>query len=610
MKITVDQIGYLPEAAKIAVADHEGPFYLENELTGEKSAVPVSVRSMGKDETAGETVWQLDFSDLREPGCYLLKDAEGNASQTFKVEPHLYKTVKNALLKAFYFQRCGMELEKEYASVYTHPACHEGGSLLYEDQKITLDIQGGWHDAGDFGRYVSAGAVAVAHLLYAYELFPEAFEETVNIPESGNGMPDVLNECRYELEWMLQMQREDGGVYHKQTTFVHADFIMPQEDREQLYIFPVSSMATGDFAALMCLAARVYKEFDPAFARDCMHAGVAAGMWLLENPDNTNFKNPEGSNTGEYDDDDDRDERMWAFAELIRTDLEVRNAGDHSLMSGVRNNLSRQARYKQAFEQMTKEYLEMDAKRLDKGMIVDGFGWTDCGLFAMIAAIFDRSMTVDQNLVSQLRKRLYEKAELLCKVQEENGYHVAMGMKDFCWGSNMVVHNRAGLLIVASLSLNEELEMDEKGVSRDATGLVKVVEYGVIRKDETPRLSDEERSRMEDSIAHYEACAKEQVHYILGRNANDISYITRFGGHAFNNPHNRPSACDHIDAAIPGQVSGGPCYPPMDAAAKEKVPEGAAPQKCYVDDIGSYSTNEIAIYWNSTALFTFAYLDL
>ncbi len=610
MKITVDQVGYLPEAAKIAVADGEGNFYLENELTGKKVDIPISISAMGEDPTAGEKVWQLDFSSLKEPGCYLIRDEQGNRSHTFKVEPHLYKTVKNALLKAFYFQRCGMELEEKYASVYTHPACHEGTSVLLEDQNVTLDIQGGWHDAGDFGRYVSAGAVAVAHLLYAYELFPEAFEETVNIPESGNGIPDILNECRYELEWMLQMQRGDGGLYHKQTTFCHAPFIMPQEDQEQLYIFPVSSMATGDFAALMCLASRVYKEFDPSFARDCFHAAVEAGMWLLENPDNTDFKNPEGSNTGEYNDEDDTDERMWAFAELLRTDLEVRNNGDHSLMAGVRNNLSRQARYKKALKDAVDTYIAMDVKRMAEGEIVDGFGWTDCSLFAVTAVLFDRAMTVDVQIRNTLRELLYKKADALVKMQQEAGYKVAMSMIDYCWGSNMVVNNRAGLFILAALSLQEELEMDEKGVSLDPTGLVKVVEYGVIRKDETPSLSEEEKERMREKIATYEACAREQAHYILGRNANNISYVTRFGENAFCHPHNRPSSCDGIEAAIPGQVSGGPCYPPKDEAACRQIPEGTAPQKCYVDDENSYSTNEIAIYWNSSALFAFAYLDL
>nr|MCR4587815.1 glycoside hydrolase family 9 protein [Lachnospiraceae bacterium] len=473
-----------------------------------------------------------------------------------------------------------------------------------------LDIQGGWHDAGDFGRYVSAGAVAVAHMLYAYELFPEAFEDTVNIPESGNGVPDLLNECRYELEWMLQMQREDGGVYHKQTTFCHAPFIMPEEDKEQMMVFPVSSMSTGDFAGVMCLASRVYKEFDPSFARDCMHAAVEAGMWLMEHPENTDFKNPDGCNTGEYGDEDDRDERMWAFAELIRTDLEVRNSGDHSLMAGVRNKLSRQARYKQNLEEITKAFLADDRKTMEKGQIIDGFGWTDVSLFAVIAAVFDRNMTLDRALTQALKERLYEKAEALCALQESAGYHVAMGVKDFCWGSNMVVSNRGGLFIIAALALQEELDLDRMGSSGDAGGLVKVVEYGVIRKDEPVHFTQEEIDARKAKIARYEAAAREQAHYLLGRNAKDTSYITRFGGNAFGKPHNRPSACDGIEGAIPGQVSGGPCCPPMDAAARKLIPEGTAPQKCYADVEESYSTNEVAIYWNSSALFLMSYLDL
>ena len=87
------------------------------------------------------------------------------------------------------------------------------------------------------------------------------------------------------------------------------------------------------------------------------------------------------------------------------------------------------------------------------------------------------------------------------------------------------------------------------------------------------------------------------------------SYVTGFGTHAFRNPHNRVTACDGIDEPIPGEVSGGPSYPPLDPRGEELVPKGSAPQYCYADHVDCYSLNEITIYWNSSAVFAAAYFD-
>ena len=147
-----------------------------------------------------------------------------------------------------------------------HDICHTAEAKIYNGEG-TVDVTGGWHDAGDYGRYITAGACACAQLLYAYKLFPKAFDGLdLNIPESGSGVPDILSECRYELEWMLKMQREDGAVYHKVTTMRHAPFIMPEDDKEQLFVFPISSMATADLCAVCALAAGIFRPFDKAFS--------------------------------------------------------------------------------------------------------------------------------------------------------------------------------------------------------------------------------------------------------------------------------------------------------------------------------------------------------
>ncbi len=569
--ITLNETGYLPEAVKIAVSDSASQFRVKDMAEERYMKCNVRVKECGFDETSGGNVWQLDFTELNEPGIYAIEASDGEISCTFKIEHNVYRSLKNAMIKALYFQRCGIDLEEKYAGPYSHKACHLGKTKLFGNERTEFNITGGWHDAGDFGRYASPAAVSLAHLLYAYELFPEAFREDINIPESGNGIPDLLNECRYELDWLIMQQAPDGGVYHKQTTMHHADFIMPENDSAQMVMLPVSSLATADFAAVMCLASRIYENTDPYFAREALHAAAAAGQWLIDNPENTDFRNPEGCNTGEYNDDDDTDERLWAFAELLRTDKDVKNENDHSMTSGMIQSSGRYDIYRRKTEELFDRYRKKSV-HADGRAVDDGFGWSDVSSLAIIALVFDGDSGKGNPVIDKALNMLYERADAFLDMQHNSGYNVAMTAEDFVWGSNMVVTNRSDLLICASLAAMTAGDGNDKA-------------------------------------AEYEAAALEQLHYICGRNAMDVSYVTGFGEHAFMHPHNRTCASDGIERPIPGEVSGGPCHPPVDERAKELVPAGTAPMKCYADDDMCYSLNEIAIYWNTSAIFTAAYFD-
>lgn len=421
--IALNQTGYLPEAEKKAVLTKGKRFWV---LDGNNQAVLEKEASwFGFDEASGDEVAIADFSEIRSPGRYRLRDEIGEESYTFEISDRIYQALQKDLLKAFYYQRCGCALEERYAGVYTHPVCHTQKALLWEDNAVSKEVSGGWHDAGDYGRYISPAAVAVAHLLYAFKLFPESFRESINIPESGNGVPDILNECRYELEWMLKMQQEDGGAYHKLTSAMHADFIMPQEDTSQFYLFPVSSMATADYAASMALASGVYRAYDKDFADRLLQAAVSAWGWLEAHPEYVGFHNPSDCNTGEYDDDCDKDERLWAAAELY---LET---GEET--------------YRKALEALSRESLGKT-----------DFGWTDVsGLASMAVLAADYLQTarkaVPENLLKDFRETVLAEAGRLAGQSQACGYLVAMAPEDYVWGSNMVVLNRGMLLALAAL---------------------------------------------------------------------------------------------------------------------------------------------------------------
>lgn len=541
MGIYVNQVGYLPNAEKAAVSTFPCNFQLICADT-QHSIFDGTTSPAKEDACAGENVYSIDFSCIHTPGRYYILAGNGEKSHTFQIDDHVYDELKMNLMKAFYYQRCGCSLKSEHAGIYTHDACHTAPSIFLEDyiskapDPERFDMTGGWHDAGDFGRYTSPGAVALGHLLYAYELFPESLQMNLNIPESGGALPDFLSECLYELKWMLKMQDPSGGCYHKLTSFNHIDLIMPEEDHAQFMIYPISSMATADFAAVMALASRIYKDWLPNFAADALAAARRAWSWLETNP-YVGFHNPEGSNTGEYDDECDLDERLWASAELLRTDKE--NAADY---------------YKRL-----KEYSAMSLGKTD-------FGWTDVSGFATLTVLIDPLHSAGE-LEEEYREILFREADRLCQLQKDSGYHLAMAPEDFVWGSNMVICNRSMLLILAGL------------------------------------LSEKEEAEK------YRTAALNQLHYLLGCNALDISYVTGFGENAFKNPHNRVTIADGIDLPMPGWVSGGPFKTPCDPAAVAAIPPGTAPMKCYVDDVGSYSTNEITIYWNSPAVFMTAFFS-
>ncbi|MBO4901465.1 MAG: glycoside hydrolase family 9 protein [Lachnospiraceae bacterium] len=438
MPVFVDQVGYLTDAVKIAMTEHPCNYQIIREHD-QHSVLDGAVSESVYDADSDSHVYPIDFSELKEPGTYYILCGNHERSASFAISDHLYDDLLFDVLKCLYYQRCGTELKPEHAGVYVHPACHLSPAVLLADYQAkspnpqTFELNGGWHDAGDYGRYVSAGSVAAGHLLYAYERFPDAFSFSLKIPESGNGMPDILNECLWELKWLLKMQLEDGSTWHKVTTYVHAEFIMPEEDTDRLVLFPPSSMATADFAAVMALAARIYKPFLPEFADTALQAAKRAYAWLMTH-DYIGFHNPEGCNTGEYDDACDLDERLWAAAELLRADSE------HAA-------------------QYLKDLTDLDKKCKSK----TGFGWRDISGLASMSILTDPLHSA-RVLEETFRSEVLADAKKVTDMIQNKGWHLAMETDDFEWGSNMVVLNRAMLLSLASMVAPDNADLYKTGI--------------------------------------------------------------------------------------------------------------------------------------------------
>ena len=479
------------------------------------------------DEASGDRVALMELGILPEGTYRLENDGE---TRSFTVKDHPWREVTNALIKGLYFQRCGCALYKEHAGPYVHAACHTAASADWENPSVRRSVTGGWHDAGDYGKYVAPGAVTVAHLLYAWKLFPDGCSDALNIPESGNGLPDILNEARYELDWLLKMQRGDGAFHHKLTKTHFAGFIMPEEDREQEYLMPVSHTATGAACACLALASRVWKEFDPAFASQTLQAATKAWDWLQANPDFVPFKNPEGVRTGQYGDRTDRDERFWAACELYAATDEPR--------------------YREAAEALFADGLNLTA-----------FGWADVAGLGALCCLFDLKEQAGEILFTKLKEEFLHRTEFALALSRRSGYGTALRPEWYGWGSILPIMSGAMAMILNAL----------------LTG----------------------REDMRDA-------ALNQLNYALGLNALDTCFVTGFGEKSVMHPHHRPSGADGIDAPVPGLISGGPNKVFPYPATREKLGPDTPPAKYYLDETPSADTNEIAIYWNSPAIFVAA----
>lgn len=401
--IITNQVGYRSNDVKKAVLRNisgADTFSVVNAETKE-TVYTDSLSAPVNYDAAKETDYIGDFSAVTEPGRYYITAAGADDSYEFTIGDDVYKELIDDSVRMLYLQRCGCEVVD---SEFGHPACHDTMATIYQtNQKI--DVSGGWHDAGDYGRYVVPAAKTIADLLYAYDKAPELYGDDLNIPESGNGIPDVLDEARYELEWMLKMQAADGGVYHKVSCATFPGYVMPQAEKNELIVTPVSSTATADFCASMALAYEFYKPVDPDFAQKCFEAAEKSWDWLEKNPGFL-FKNPEDIVTGDYGDKSDRDERYWAAAQMYRA------TGDTKYISNI-------------------------------GMASTGLDWALVGDYGNIAILTMKNADKDSDIYKNAKAAVLRQADNFKAVSQDVPYGVSL-MK-FAWGSNMTVAN-AGII--------------------------------------------------------------------------------------------------------------------------------------------------------------------
>lgn len=500
--IALNQLGFLPDAPKTAIVSGktEGRFSIQN--TAGKVVFKGELKASEKPDFAGVKTASADFSALHQTGSFVVLVDGLPKSYPFKITADVYADAAKAAIKAFYFQRASTALPEKYVGKWHRVAGHPDDEVLIHPSAASqnrptgtkISASRGWYDAGDYNKYVVNSGISTGTLLSLYEDFPQHMASVqTNIPESGNRVPDVLNEVLWNLRWMLAMQDPaDGGVYNKLTNAKFDAMELPDKDKTPRYVVQKGTAATLDFAAVTAEAARIFKAFPkqfPGLADSCLAASKKAWIWAQQNPNVAYDQNAMNKNfdpkisTGGYGDASFTDEFLWAASELTVT------TGDNQYYLAV-NMLA------------------------DPSMPLPGWSQVKMLGFYVLAQNQNKLSGRAKADMPEINRRLIAFADQLLQGTDATAYQTVFGKtaREFGWGSNSTAANQ--------------------GIA-----LVKVYQITKNKK--------------------YLDAALTNLDYLLGRNATGYSFLTGFGSRTPMHPHHRPSVGDDVVDPVPGLLVGG-----------------------------------------------------
>jgi len=503
-EIRLNQLGFYPDAPKIAIITAAGFLNFSVTSSDKKETVFTGkLKTSAEPGLNGKKTLIADFTSLTKPGRYIITVKGLGNSFPFAIGNSVYHLLANASVKAYYYQRASTALPEKYAGKWHRAAGHPDNKVLIHPSAATekrpagtvISAPRGWYDAGDYNKYIVNSGITMGTLLSLCEDFPDYIKtQNLNIPESGNKIPDVLDEIIYNLRWMLTMQDpNDGGVYNKLTNADFDAMVMPDAAKSPRYVVQKGTGATLDFAAVTAKAGRILKKYKkelPGLADSCLKASVKAWGWAQANANMVYDQNKMDARftpqitTGGYGDRSFGDEFIWAAAELY-------------ISTG--NNT----------------YYDAVNMFPDERMPVPSWGNVRLmGYYALLSNQNRLSGKANADL-PMLKTRMVKLADDLINGVDDRAYQTVMGKsnRDFGWGSNSVAANQGMVLIKACL-----LTKDRK----------------------------------------YLNFALSNLDYLLGRNATGYSYVTGIGYKTPMHPHHRQSVADGVVDPVPGLLVGGP----------------------------------------------------
>jgi endoglucanase len=557
-RVRVNQVGYLPNGPKRAtlVTDSASPVAWQLNQNGQQVASGTSAPA-GVERTSGLNVHTIDFSKFTAKGTGYTLTADGETSHPFDLSAQAYDQLKVDSLSVYYPWRSGIAIDNAIAPGYGRPAGHVGTAPNQGDISVpcapgtcdySLDVSGGWYDAADHGKYVVNGGISAYQVMSNFERTKTARTAqapvALRVPETANAVPDVLDEARWELEFLLKMQVPAGKplagmAHHKIHDAAWTGIpLYPHLDPQPRYLQPPSTAATLNLAAAAAQAARIFAPYDPAFATKALTAAKTAWAAAKANP--AIYAPSGGVGGGPYDDTDVTDEFYWAAAELFIT-------------TGAKE-------YRDAVLASPHHSADIFTDR--------SFSWQSVAILGRLDLA-----TVPNNLPNRnaVRNSVVAGANKYVDAVRSSPWGLAFNPENniFDWGSNSTVLNN---LVVVATAFD---------------------------------LTNDRR---------YRDAAIEGMDYILGRNALNQSYVTGYGEQHSQAMHSRWFA-NSVNPEMPkppvGSIAGGPNSTPStwDPVAADKLPGcESRPQWCYIDDIGSWSTNEIAINWGAALSWVAAFV--
>lgn len=573
--VAIDQVGYFPKARKLASIAAFGsgslPWTLADATSG-KVVASGSTSAGPYDLLSGDAPQIADFSSFSRSGSYYIV-IDDRKSPVFKIGDDILSGLAVDSLKYFYRSRSGIALDAKYAgAAWARDAGHLTDSKVavfagrdaageeWPGFDFLVDGSGGWYDAGDYGKYVVNGGIAVWSLQDAYEREGAAFGDgQLGIPESGNGRPDILDEARWELEFMLRMQIPEGQTlagmcFHKlhDRKWAAMPCALPSEVDNNVqgkdgwswgrFAYEPTTAATLNLAACAAQASRVWAKLDGEFSARCLAAAKSAWKAALANPA-VLAKDVPGDGGGDYIDGTVSDEFFWAASELLATTGEVE--------------------YLQFIESSPgwKAIPGLDGSK------ESAMSWANTAALGAITLVSSPVSALPAKDRDYLAAQILSAADRYAERSNANAYGAPMGVEGYVWGSNSCALNDAIVLAVA---------------------------YGLSGKS-----------------AYREAVAR-TMDYVLGCNALRKCFVTGYGAYPVEHPHHRLWANDPdsgYPAPPPGVLAGGPDKSLEDPEMKAAGLSGLPIAKRYLDTIGSFATNEVAINWNASLAWVANWLE-
>jgi endoglucanase len=416
--VHVNTVGFLPDHAKVATVLQAATTFALVRSDGTE-ALSGSATGPLHDGDTGMDLWTIDFSSFAEPGEYHLEVPGVGRSVSFRIDPNLYADVTKLLMLGMYGQRCGVPVELEHdGKRFSHGACHTRDAIPWEDRAsgTVTEVSGGWHDAGDYGKYTNNAAFSLGMLLRAWELDPAKLATlALAIPEHGGPVPDFLSEARVQIDQLLKMQRDDGSVYQQVSEVSFEGFVSPTSDTGARYIFGAGTVQAADLVAVAAASARLFQPYDAEYAARCLAA--AEKSWAYLQADGFVGADLSGTNHPGYGRRDDFPERLWAAAELWET------TGDAGALAVVESKIA-------------------------TAQVASSWDWPNIGNLGVFTYVLSRRDGRDPTVLASVTGNVVSSAQVILAQISASGF--GRGIASYYWGSNGSIARTALNLIVAN----------------------------------------------------------------------------------------------------------------------------------------------------------------